>query len=59
MILEVNGTPNLYYHYNKKDGVCPVAVHLLRRLLVEDFESINTPDVGERVSVPEGEVSHV
>jgi D-alanine-D-alanine ligase-like ATP-grasp enzyme len=33
VILEVNGTPNLYYHYKKKDGVFPVAVHLLRRLL--------------------------
>ncbi|HEY8665806.1 MAG TPA: hypothetical protein VIL86_04030 [Tepidisphaeraceae bacterium] len=33
VILEVNGTPNLYYHYNKKDGAFPVAVHLLRRLL--------------------------
>ena len=33
VILEVNGTPNLYYHYKKKDGVFPVAVHLLKRLL--------------------------
>jgi cyanophycin synthetase len=33
VILEVNGTPNLYYHYNKKDGAFPVAEHLLARLL--------------------------
>lgn len=33
VILEVNGTPNLYYHYKKKDGVFPVAVHLLRKLI--------------------------
>jgi D-alanine-D-alanine ligase-like ATP-grasp enzyme len=33
VVLEVNGTPNLYYHYNKSDGSFPVAVHLLRQLL--------------------------
>jgi glutathione synthase/RimK-type ligase-like ATP-grasp enzyme len=33
VILEVNGTPNLYFHYNKKDGASPVAEHLLRLLL--------------------------
>ena len=33
VILELNGTPNLYYHYKKSDGRFPVAVHLLRRLL--------------------------
>lgn len=33
VILEVNGTPNLYYHYTKQDGSFPVAEHLLRRLL--------------------------
>ncbi|HWE93145.1 MAG TPA: hypothetical protein VG269_04160 [Tepidisphaeraceae bacterium] len=32
VILEVNGTPNLYYHYKKKDGAFPVAVHLLEHL---------------------------
>ena len=32
--LEVNGTPNLYFHYHKSDGCFPVAVHLLRRLLL-------------------------
>ena len=34
-VIEVNGTPNLYYHYHKQDGAFPVAVHLLRRLLLE------------------------
>jgi D-alanine-D-alanine ligase-like ATP-grasp enzyme len=33
VILEVNATPNLYYHYHKSDGCFPVAEHLLRRLL--------------------------
>lgn len=33
VVLEVNGTPNLYFHYHKLDGVCPVAVHALSRLL--------------------------
>jgi cyanophycin synthetase len=33
VILEVNGTPNLYYHYKKADGAFPVCEHLLRRLL--------------------------
>lgn len=36
VILEVNGTPNLYFHYNKHDGSFPVAEHLLRRLLMLD-----------------------
>jgi D-alanine-D-alanine ligase-like ATP-grasp enzyme len=39
VILEVNGTPNLYYHYKKDDGSFPVAVHLLRRLLPETPET--------------------
>ncbi len=39
VILEVNGTPNLYYHYQKHDGGFPVAVHLLRRLLNLDQEA--------------------
>jgi cyanophycin synthetase len=33
VFLEINGTPNLYFHYNKSDGSFPVAVHLLRQLL--------------------------
>ncbi|HYO09343.1 MAG TPA: hypothetical protein VER17_10260 [Tepidisphaeraceae bacterium] len=35
-IIEVNGTPNLYYHYHKQDGATPVATILLRRLLSLD-----------------------
>ncbi len=35
VVLEVNGTPNLYYHYHKADGVFPAAEHLMRRLLGE------------------------
>jgi cyanophycin synthetase len=38
VILEVNGTPNLYYHYKKSDGCFPVAVHLLRRLLLRSTD---------------------
>ncbi len=33
VILEVNGTPNLYYHYHKQDGTFPAATHLLGALL--------------------------
>jgi D-alanine-D-alanine ligase-like ATP-grasp enzyme len=33
VVIEVNGTPNLYYHYNKSDGVYPAAVEVLRRVL--------------------------
>jgi cyanophycin synthetase len=33
--IEVNGTPNLYYHYHKSDSVFPAAIPLLRRILVE------------------------
>jgi len=33
VIVEVNGTPNLYYHYHKRDGSFPAALFLLRRLL--------------------------
>jgi cyanophycin synthetase len=35
VILEINGTPNLYFHYMKSDGAFPAAVPLLRRLLAE------------------------
>jgi D-alanine-D-alanine ligase-like ATP-grasp enzyme len=35
-ILEVNTTPNYYYHYRKRGGSCPVAAQVLRRLLIED-----------------------
>ena len=32
VILEVNTPPNYYYHYHKRDGVYPVAFHVLERL---------------------------
>ncbi len=31
-IVEVNATPGLYYHYYKRDGMVPVATHVLRAL---------------------------
>lgn len=46
VILEVNGTPNLYYHYTKQDGSFPVAEHLLRALVSPDVEQ-RTPSQGE------------
>jgi cyanophycin synthetase len=36
VILEVNATPGLYYHYHKSDGAFPAALYVLRRLLQED-----------------------
>jgi cyanophycin synthetase len=41
VIIEVNGTPNLYYHYHKQDGSFPIATLLLRRLLVPRNEPQN------------------
>jgi len=38
-ILELNGTPNLYYHYHKQDGAFPVATYLLRALLKTSTEA--------------------
>lgn len=35
-VLEVNTPPNYYYHYHKRDGAFPVAVHVLERLLSGD-----------------------
>ena len=35
VVLEVNAPPNFYYHYHKRDGAYPVALHVLRRLLLE------------------------
>jgi cyanophycin synthetase len=32
-VIEVNGTPNLYYHYHKRDGCFPIATVLLKRLM--------------------------
>lgn len=39
VFLEVNAPPNFYYHYRKRDGVFPVASHVLRRLLLEQAGS--------------------
>lgn len=39
VILEVNGTPGLYFHYHKCDGAFPAALHVLRRLLVDDVQT--------------------
>lgn len=33
VVLEVNTTPNYIFHYRKSGGECPVARHVLRRLL--------------------------
>jgi cyanophycin synthetase len=34
-ILEVNTTPGFYYHYQKREGAFPVALHLLKKLLAD------------------------
>ena len=34
VIIEVNTTPNFYYHYHKSDGCFPVALEVLEKLLV-------------------------
>src|SRR5690606_25658221 len=44
VILEINGTPNLYYHYTKSDGCCPVAEHLLRRILRLEEAAVSTAE---------------
>ena len=59
VILEVNGTPNLYYHYNKQDGATPVAVPLLRRLLVEDRDDASSGNEERFGAFSKGEVSRV
>ena len=33
VVLEVNAPPNFYFHYHKRDGCFPVALHVLRRLV--------------------------
>jgi cyanophycin synthetase len=52
VIIEVNGTPNLYYHYHKRDGSFPIASLLLERLLAPQKASITE-------SIFVGEASHV
>jgi hypothetical protein len=44
-MLEVNAPPNFYYHYHKADGCYPVALHLLRRLLVQRTDA--TLEIGQ------------
>jgi cyanophycin synthetase len=34
-ILEVNTTPGFYYHYHKREGAFPVAIHVLKKLLAD------------------------
>jgi hypothetical protein len=41
VILEVNAPPNFYYHYHKRDGAVPVALHVLRRILLEKEDHLN------------------
>ena len=38
-ILEVNTPPNYYYHYQKRDGVFPVALHVLKHLIGSSLET--------------------
>jgi D-alanine-D-alanine ligase-like ATP-grasp enzyme len=35
VMLEVNAPPNFYYHYHKRGGEFPVALHVLRRLIAD------------------------
>ncbi|HSV15355.1 MAG TPA: hypothetical protein VLI90_13935 [Tepidisphaeraceae bacterium] len=49
VVIEVNGTPNLYYHYNKSDGVYPAAIEVLKRVL-RDIPS--SPPEERRVKYP-------
>jgi D-alanine-D-alanine ligase-like ATP-grasp enzyme len=55
VIIEVNGTPNLYYHYHKRDGSFPIAKLLLERLLASRNES--QPPITDSTYVEEA--SHV
>jgi hypothetical protein len=36
VVLEVNSPPGYFWHYHKRDGACPVALHVLRALLQPD-----------------------
>ena len=58
VILEVNGTPNLYFHYHKADGCFPSAVHALRRLLLTGDGPALAP-IQPRFSVKEEEPANV
>ena len=43
VILEVNSPPGYFWHYHKRDGSCPVALHVLRAL----FELPDEPGESE------------
>jgi cyanophycin synthetase len=42
VILEVNTPPGYFWHYHKRDGVCPVAIHVLRALFELPAEACQT-----------------
>jgi cyanophycin synthetase len=50
VMLEVNAPPNFYYHYHKADGSYPVALHLLKRLLVQRERTDATLELGTTLS---------
>lgn len=58
VILEVNGTPNLYYHYMKADGPFAVCVHLLRHLLPTARHRETQPESTTDAPASDLEVSH-
>jgi cyanophycin synthetase len=41
VLLEVNSPPGYYWHYHKRDGVCPVAVHVLEALLLGRSDAVS------------------
>jgi D-alanine-D-alanine ligase-like ATP-grasp enzyme len=47
VIIEVNTTPNYYYHYHKADGRFPVAVHVLENLLFDTPGPSTEPEKSE------------
>jgi D-alanine-D-alanine ligase-like ATP-grasp enzyme len=47
VMLEVNAPPNYYYHYNKSDGTFPVAIHVLKKLLLENVHDRTAVWAGE------------
>ena len=58
VILEANGTPNLYFHYHKQDASFPAAVHALARLLAPRGDRPAAGRVGDAVRITK-EISHV
>jgi cyanophycin synthetase len=50
-VIEVNTTPGFYYHYHKRDGAFPVAVHVLQKLLADhpSLYRMGIPRVSGRV----------